>query len=364
MKRFAFIDALRGYAILMVIAVHSSQMITELPWAASQVAAQGARGVQLFFVASALTLCLSWQSRSDGAAPFYIRRLFRIAPMFWLALVFYVWSDGLGPRYYAPAGVSVSDVAATALFLNGFIPNALTSIVPGSWSVADEMIFYATFPLIAAYLLPRSWLLTATLIVASVLANEKLTPLIISHASNFIAEPAHRYIINVFVTLWFPQQLPTFLTGVLVAQVMRTAQPLPRNAAAAQMALAVAVMVALAFSPAAGAIGVQSLYGVAFGLFVLCLWQYQPAYLVNPAICWIGKVSFSAYLIHFAVMPYVAAFLPLPANSLLAYAAMFAGTAAASIAIATATYYAIERPMIVFGNRLIEPRATRAAPAY
>ncbi|APO53446.1 peptidoglycan/LPS O-acetylase OafA/YrhL [Bradyrhizobium diazoefficiens] len=362
MKRFAYIDAVRGYAIVLVLAVHSSQMITGLPWAASTLATQGARGVQMFFVASALTLCLSWQSRSDGAGPFYIRRLFRIAPMFWLALIFYVSRDGLGPRYYAPAGVGTGDVAATALFLNGFIPNAITSIVPGSWSIADEMIFYAIFPLIAAYLLPRSWLLTAALIAGAILANEKITPLIISHADSFVADPAQRYMVNVFVTLWFPQQLPTFLTGVMVAQVMRTARPMLPQAAAALTFASVALMIALAFSPAAGAIGAQSLYGAVFGLFVLCLWQYQPAYLVNPIICWIGKVSFSAYLIHFAVMPHVAVFHL--ADPLLDFAAMFAYSTAFSVALATATYFLIERPMILLGNRLIERRAECPAPAY
>ena len=46
--RFDYIDALRGYAILLVIFVHSSQMIGGLQAYVYQVGDQGARGVQLF----------------------------------------------------------------------------------------------------------------------------------------------------------------------------------------------------------------------------------------------------------------------------------------------------------------------------
>ena len=50
-----------------------------------------ARGVELFFVVSALTLCLSSAARSNREAlptlNFYIRRFFRIAPMFYIAIM-------------------------------------------------------------------------------------------------------------------------------------------------------------------------------------------------------------------------------------------------------------------------------------
>ena len=69
-NRYAYIDALRGYAILLVIAVHSSGYFSDLSYPVQTLAYQGARGVQLFFVASSLTLCISWSARQDGALPF------------------------------------------------------------------------------------------------------------------------------------------------------------------------------------------------------------------------------------------------------------------------------------------------------
>jgi exopolysaccharide production protein ExoZ len=120
--RLGYIDALRGYAILGVIVVHVAQCVPRLEWPLSLVASQGARGVQLFFVVSGLTLMLSWHARNDGIAAFYVRRVFRIVPMFWLAIALFVSLDGFGPRYWAPDGIGWTHVAATALLVAASIP--------------------------------------------------------------------------------------------------------------------------------------------------------------------------------------------------------------------------------------------------
>src|ERR1700752_554732 len=86
-RHFDYIDALRGYAILMVIVVHTSQLFPDIPDSLAKILGQGARGVQLFFVTSALTLSMSWVARNESAADFFTRRIFRIVPMFWIAIV-------------------------------------------------------------------------------------------------------------------------------------------------------------------------------------------------------------------------------------------------------------------------------------
>ena len=54
------IDALRGYAILLVISVHSVGYVRELVWPVLRIFGLGFYGVQLFFIASAVTLLMSW----------------------------------------------------------------------------------------------------------------------------------------------------------------------------------------------------------------------------------------------------------------------------------------------------------------
>jgi len=64
LRKYEFIDALRGYAILGVLMVHSAQSVQPSHAFLLFAMARGSLGVQQFYIASALTLCLSWQFRS------------------------------------------------------------------------------------------------------------------------------------------------------------------------------------------------------------------------------------------------------------------------------------------------------------
>lgn len=145
-NRYAFIDALRGYAILAVIAFHVSYNVTNLDANVRQFASAGAAGVQLFFVVSALTMMLSWQARADGIRAFYVRRLFRIAPMFWLSIPVFLALRGFIPTQWSTNGTSWGDVFASILFINGWHPDSINNVVFGGWSIAVEMTFYLVFP--------------------------------------------------------------------------------------------------------------------------------------------------------------------------------------------------------------------------
>src|ERR1700674_2488257 len=312
MRRLAYIDALRGYAILGVIAVHASQYLPNMNWTLQQLADQGARGVQLFFVASALALMLSWHGRHDGAPAFYIRRVFRIAPMFWLAVALFLLVSWDGPRVWAPNGIGWPQIAASVALVHGFHPQTLNAIVPGSWSIADEMIFYALFPLLAAGI--RTWRVAAIALGVSLLAASRFfdfaVPILLGAMPG--EDPT---LVRAFSYLWFPNQLPSFMAGILVFQLLRAQkEPLGRGAARAGLVASVALMVMLPFTsitfrsfPAYVYMALlnfelQMIYALAFGLFTFCLAQRPGSLLVNPAIRYIGKVSYSAYFWHFAVI--------------------------------------------------------------
>jgi peptidoglycan/LPS O-acetylase OafA/YrhL len=152
-------------------------MCPGLHWPIGALSSQGARGVQLFFVVSALTLTLSWHARDDGVAAFYVRRLFRIVPMFWLAILIFLLLLGFDPRYWAPQGIGWPHVLVTALFLHGFHPDTMSSVVPGGWTIAVEMTFYCSFPLLVWGL--RSWQIAAVALVAAMCLAILLYPVTI-----------------------------------------------------------------------------------------------------------------------------------------------------------------------------------------
>jgi exopolysaccharide production protein ExoZ len=81
-KRVEWLDCLRGYAIAAVVFVHLGLFTA------------GGRGVQLFFVASAISLMYAHAVHGEeGAGAFFARRLFRIIPMLWLAVVLFYLLD-------------------------------------------------------------------------------------------------------------------------------------------------------------------------------------------------------------------------------------------------------------------------------
>jgi peptidoglycan/LPS O-acetylase OafA/YrhL len=346
--RFDYIDALRGYAILGVMIVHGGQCVQGLDVGAT---AWGARGVQLFFVVSAFTLMSSWAQRNDGAQAFYIRRLFRIAPMFWLAIPFYLWLWGTGPSGYAPNGIAAWHVVMTAAFLHGLHPETITSVVPGGWSVADEVLFYAVFPLLAAFL--TTWFRAAGITaVAAGLAYLfwRSAPVILPVL--FPQEP--RDLVSNFAFLSFPFQMTAFAAGILAFHSIRLAT----NRVPLWMLHAV-LLGAIALLILQGYRNVHDVpaFGLLFAVVATTMGLGAGGYLVNPVIRHLGKVSFSAYLVHFSLLGSVTGFAHwLGVTGAWGLAVILPALVLATTIIATVTFLLIEQPAIDLGRRVVKWR--------
>lgn len=106
-QHLAFIDSLRGMAILLVILLHCNSYgllrLTNGDGVIFKAIGQGGKGVQLFFILSTITLIISLKNKPDFSgmlahASFFIRRFFRIAPMWYFGIVVYLLIFGLGSR--------------------------------------------------------------------------------------------------------------------------------------------------------------------------------------------------------------------------------------------------------------------------
>jgi len=309
-KKYAYIDALRGMAILGVILVHSSHSVEPAHEKLLWVMREGARGVQLFFVASAITLCMSWMTRSPyekfPIRNFYIRRFFRIAPMFYIAILTYSILNGFSPSYWAPNGISWWFVPVTAAFLHGFHPETITSVVPGGWSIAVEMNFYFILP----FLLPRIQSIQSCfffLVIGIGLSglNLLLVPQIFAYPES------RQYLLKNFCYFNFFGQLPIFVMGICCYFILR--ENYPRRQITMVSASLLAVFLPAFLYPAfnlpdyffAGKLFKLSHHFIAGGLFSVCalLLAYHPIrLLVNRITITFGKLSFSMYLSHFAVL--------------------------------------------------------------
>ena len=365
-----FVDALRGLALLGVVLVHTGQRVTELSPRTAEVTSYGAFGVHLFFVASAFTLFLSLHRRSRSETRptlnYFLRRVFRIAPLFWLAIPFYLVWNGAGPQYWAPHGITRMDVLATAAFVNGWNPTAINSVVPGGWSIAVEMNFYLLVPFLFTRLtnLRRCLRFFITCVAAQWALNAAMRPVFVRYLAL-----DEQYLADLMHTLWLPTQLPVFAAGFALYYVLAphlagarrdTDQPSRHDRPSVGLLLAtgVAVLAQLRLAPSSTFAG--SMFAILAGGLAL-----RPSrLLVNAATRYLGDISYSGYLVHFAVLDVadrgIRHFGAVPRDPLMHLALLYVAVLVGTIIAATATTRLIEEPARRLGRLLIASLESKA----
>ena len=212
-----YIDSIRGVAILMVILGHIGQEVRGLSLIPHLLTSYGQMGVQLFFVASSYTLCLSARNRASESHPikkYAIRRFFRIAPIYYIGLlgyflvnVFLLWNKG--GTIAIPDKYTFTNVIANLLFIHGFYPSANNNIVPGGWSIGTEMAFYVLFPILFYYDKKINLQLKNGLfLIFAVLAFSQLMLLLIFQFTGLLVNN------NSFMYYNLINQLPVFCVGI------------------------------------------------------------------------------------------------------------------------------------------------------
>ena len=216
--KLSHINSIRGIAILMVILTHVSQTVKELDTISATIASYGQMGVQLFFVVSAYTLCLSADNRiheSHALKKYAIRRFFRIAPLFYIGLLYYFIIEALRGWYYTnalawPINFSPVNVLFNIFFLHGFYEPANNTIVPGGWSIGTEMGFYALFP-VFFYCIKRNQLVNPKTFLLLIISIQLVVISIL-----FFIQSYSRFSIenNSFLYFSIINQLPVFCIGI------------------------------------------------------------------------------------------------------------------------------------------------------
>ena len=216
MKKLDYIDALRGLAILGVIMVHTNQYGSPIGSnILSKIISMGGRGVQLFYLASAFTLFLSFKNRSKKEIfpirNFFVRRFFRIAPMYYIGISYYLFQDGFGSRYWLgdQTDISTLNIVSNFTFLHGFNPYWINSLVPGGWTIAVEMTFYAILPFLFSKI--KNINQAFNFFVISLFVNYTLSFLLTK-----ISIVSSERLWNEYLFFYFPSQLSIFALGIVM----------------------------------------------------------------------------------------------------------------------------------------------------
>ncbi len=343
-RRLRGLDTLRGIAITMVIVYHV-QLHFGAPGVLGQLAHLGYNGVQLFFIVSGITMCYMWSARKSETwetGKFLIRRLCRIAPPFWFAAAFYLAWRHTGLSALEPAGPS--DVLLTVLLVHGFSQHAINLVVPGGWSIAAEVGFYVLFPLMVTRLKSapqRLWAALAIYLACSLGAWILL----------------HRYAVDEIVVYYsLLTQLPIFVVAMALFAMLFDADRVPLRTVlvVAVLWMGVAVLGKSQGWPTRPGLWAEIIAMLLFTAVMLKRFEWG-------FFAFLGRISYSAYLFHFAVIDLLATALP-PTRGYAGFALGVVAVGLGTIAIAWASSRTLEAWSVDLGRHLVK-RLDSSAPA-
>jgi peptidoglycan/LPS O-acetylase OafA/YrhL len=374
--RVSELDSVRGIAAFVVLLHHLWETIlpdqNTFPLAGYPVAGSGSLGeaafwisvsplrllfcghaaVGVFFVLSGFVLTKSLQSsQQSGYLPFLVRRFFRIYPPFALVILLAAtlsWlmhpapiagRDWINQYWQAPVTPGLV-LGHLSMFMTGGYYNSLNSPM---WTLVHELRISALFPPLAALACayPRRTL------AASVLTFSVLS---VTHLTNFLVAPVHPELLReVALSIIQTLRYVMFFTfGILIAAEYAWFDSLLTRYAWSRKYLWIAALGLLAVPYTKGYVEVCYAAG-AFAVILLCI--QSPAartWLRRPALQWLGKVSYSLYLVHLVLL--IAAVYLL--NGTLPIGAVLALVLVGSLFAAELLNRWVELPSSALGKRL------------
>ncbi len=283
-------QVLRAVAALMVVWHHATMLLEQRAGEPGRTWENGASGVDIFFVVSGLVMALSTarlRPSARVAGRFLLRRVERVAPLYWLATTAKVVLTAALPTLVLHANGTWWHVMASYLFLPSLGPaRTLEPTLVVGWTLNLEMMFYV---LMATGLLfgGATWRVVVPGLVGLILLRAADSR-------------------NVLLDAWGDPVVLEFVLGMALGETVLRGWRMPRRMAAAAMAVG---FLALWMTPSmvisgwrplvwggpamlivAGALGMEGVLGARVPEWAMVL----------------GDASYSIYLTHGFVLPALA----------------------------------------------------------
>jgi peptidoglycan/LPS O-acetylase OafA/YrhL len=365
-RRVEGLDVLRGLAAFAIVFFHMrvplwigwhaiagnpdySVVDRALAWLSLPMTLFGTT-VMLFFVVSGFAIHYPYaapEARVEWGA-YAVRRCFRIYPPYAVAVLLTIAAERLAATLIGTPLSHPGTVAASLAMTQNYVPPAGQLIGnPSLWSLPVEVELYIMYPVLL-WMWRRAGLAATLIIVAATSAA----------AAGALAF-GHDWPMGNFAKYWI-----IWVSGAVLAELTR-ANRLPRWRTSYSFALPAGVGLAIAARSGGLAFGFEHfLWGGIY--FLLVLWVlHHPAFLarlpahVTAALLWLGKISYSLYLVHFPLLlvlgaGWIAAFGQKPSNLLVSIAGSLATLPAAYL-----LWRFVERPAHEMARTLVDDgRAT------
>lgn len=344
------IHGLRGIAALAVVLFHLVYIADiAVPPVFIFIADDFSKGIHLFFVLSAFSLLHSTEhtmGRPTWMREYFVKRFFRIAPLFYCVLAASVLGSAIRAGNLA---VNPQVLLLNLTFTFGLAP--WSGIVMGGWTVGVEMLFYVILPVLLATVRSSR----ATLAFA-------IFCMVVSFASRAVLQVHYEHTVALYDYNWsyfsFAPNLCYFAFGMYA---FRVAQESGQASAAMRRGIPLAATSLLLLLFAGRYNGWRpdlTLWGIGFA--ALALWQsrWPSRWCANRVFEYVGERSYSVYLLH----PLVIVVLRKPLKALYglltpdigayAYFACAAVALLALLLLAEISYRLIEIPGMRYGQRL------------
>ncbi len=354
--RLLFVDALRGFAAIYVILFH----IVNVPQPNLRISDRiypmlfnGTSGVTLFFIISAFTLCYTLygtQPDAKSTITFYIRRIFRIIPLYYIWLIVII-TYNWGLHLYM---LVTPDLYLYAGFGYNLFPGKQWGIVPASWTLSIEVIFYVFFPVLF------KWVTNLKKAVAFLLLT-----LLISYVHYVIMSRLmiYKYIIEMGIL----SHLPTFAAGIVIFYVHKTlGEKKQRKKSFLIFSIAIALFLTIPYVFEYIKAGYFTrIYTMTFiyAILFIGLSVCPVSFFTNRVIIFLGTLSYSLYLNHppviWLLLPVYKHIYSLGLHISLSWFICTLLTLAPLIGVSYVTHRFIEKPGLAIGRNLIKKIANR-----
>ncbi|NOX46722.1 MAG: acyltransferase, partial [Chlorobi bacterium] len=193
-------------------------------------------------------------------------------------------------------------ILSAATFTHGWHPETINSIVPGSWSIAVEFTFYLTLPFL--FKLINNKEKGILFLIFTLIINYFINGWIYQYWAGFYPKE-QLYLVWGISYYGFFNQLPVFASGIVLFHFFKghtfNNQKLT---SLLYILLSVFLMIAADNWVYQKYTGKIVIYAVAFAFLIYALANNSFSFFVNPVTKFTGKLSYSMYFIHFAVLNY------------------------------------------------------------